>query len=94
MTNLIVGRWVGVEIKEVESEYLVLKKPNMKESDRMLCVQQRYGSNLYAYVHIGEPRALRNNTSFADLDIETDKRGLSQGHRPSPISIFIVHPRR
>ena len=86
---------MGVEIKELENEFLVLKETKkVKESDRTLCVQQRYGriQPLRVRAHWGTPSTrgkYQENTSIADLDVETDKRGLNQGHRPSPISIFI-----
>ena len=39
-TYLIVGRWAGVEIKRILLKDLVLKKPNMKESEVSVCVPE------------------------------------------------------
>ena len=41
-TNLIVGRLVGVKIKGRKLKYLVLKKPNMKESESSVCKKTRW----------------------------------------------------
>ena len=61
---LIVGRWVGVEIKRKILEYLDSRKPNMKESE--YCVTVFDQSNVAAYVAVrwGKYRPMPGSNAY------------------------------